>query len=280
VTTVNKNWQGAAKLVDPATPIRWGAFYVAEFRIRGMLKWAAAIVAFGLGNPVLYLLSIGVGIGAMVDKTQGSQGIDGVPYLTFLAPALLATAAIQGAMEEVTFPTIEGFHWTKMFYSINNTAISSKQIVDGVILSAMARCVLQVVLYELILVLFGALPLASLPVLTVASLIAGWGFAAVMLSVTVLVNDDDGFFAIVGRFVITPMFMFSGTYFPLSVLPIWLQWIGWISPVWHATDLGRALSYGHSVEPWLLVVHVFYLVALGVFGMATTYPQFKKKLAE
>lgn len=280
MSTINKTWQGAAKLVNPATPMRWGAFYVAEFRIRGMLKWAAAIVAFGLGNPVMYLLSIGVGIGAMVNNSQGSHGIDGVPYLTFLAPALLATAAIQGAMDEVTFPTIEGFVWTKMFYSINNTAISSKQIVDGVMLSAMARCVLQVTLYELILVAFGALPLASLPVLTLASLVAGWGFAAVMLSVTVFIKDDDGFFAIVGRFILTPMFMFSGTFFPLAALPIWLQWIGWVSPVWHATDLGRALSYGHHVEPWMLVVHVAYLAALGLVGMATTYPQFKKRLAE
>ena len=280
MSTINKNWQGAAKLVNPATPMRWGAFYVAEFRIRGMLKWAAAIVAFGLGNPVMYLLSIGVGIGSLVNKSQGSHGIDGVPYLTFLAPALLATAAIQGAMDEVTFPTIEGFVWTKMFYSINNTAISSRQIVDGVMLSAMARCLLQVTLYELILVLFGALPLASLPILTLASLVAGWGFAAVMLSVTVFIKDDDGFFAIVGRFILTPMFMFSGTFFPLSVLPIWLQWIGWISPVWHATDLGRALSYGHQVEPWLLVVHVVYLLAIGLVGMTTAYPQFKKRLAE
>jgi lipooligosaccharide transport system permease protein len=240
-----------------------------------MLKWVSAIIAFGLGNPVLYLLSIGIGIGSLV-KHQ----IDGVPYLTFLAPALLATAAIQGAMDEVTFPTIEGFIWTKTFYSMNATAITSRQIVDGVMLAAMTRCLLQVLLYELILVLFGAIPLSGLFVLTGASLLSGWGFAAIMLSVTVFIKDDDGFFAIVGRFILAPMFMFSGTYFPLTALPIWLQWIGWISPVWHATDLGRALSYGHQAEPWLLVVHVAYLGFLGVLGMITAYPQFKKRLAE
>ncbi len=275
MSAVQNNWTGAKTLVDPRVPIRWGAFYVAEFRIRNMLKWLSAIIAFGLGNPVLYLLSIGVGIGSMV-----KQQIDGVPYLTFLAPALLATAAIQGAMDEVTFPTIEGFVWTRVFYSMNNTAISSKQIVDGVMISAITRCFLQVLLYELILALFGAVPLGSIAVLTIASLLAGWGFAALMLSVTVFIKDDDGFFAIVGRFILTPMFMFSGTYFPLTALPIWLQWIGWISPVWHATDLGRALSYGHKIEPWLLVVHVVYLAVLGVIGMLTAYPQFKKRLAE
>lgn len=279
MSSVQSKWQGAKVLVNPAKPIRWGSFYVAEFRIKGMLKWWDALIAFGLGNPVLYLLSIGIGIGALVNQSTGGAGLDGVPYLTFLAPALLATAAIQGAMDEVTFPTIEGFEWNKTFFSINSTAISSRQIVNGIMLAAMARCVLQVVLYEVILVLFGALPLSSLPVLTVVSSLAGFGFAAVMLSVTVFIKDDDGFFAIVGRFVLTPMFMFSGTYFPLATLPIYLQWIGWISPVWHATDLGRALSYGTDTPIWLLAVHVLFPLALGVVGLLTAYPQFKKRLS-
>lgn len=279
MSSIETNWQGAKVLVNPAKPMRWGAFYVAEFRIKGMLKWWDAIIAFGLGNPVLYLLSIGIGIGALVNSSSGG-GLDGVPYLQFLAPALLATAAIQGAMDEVTFPTIEGFVWNKTFYSINATAISSRQIVNGVLLAAMARCLIQVTLYEVILVLFGAIPLASLPVLTVVSALAGFGFAAVMLSVTVAIKDDDGFFAIVGRFILTPMFMFSGTYFPLATLPIYLQWIGWISPVWHATDLGRALSYGAPVEGWLMLVHVAVPLTFGAVGLLTAYPQFEKRLAE
>jgi lipooligosaccharide transport system permease protein len=109
--------------------------------------------------------------------------------------------------------------------------------------------------------------------------LAGFGFAAVMLSVTVLIKDDDGFFAVFGRFVVTPMFMFSGTYFPLATLPLYLQWIGWISPVWHATDLGRALSYGADVPLWLLVGHVVVPLGLGLFGMFTAYPQFEKRLS-
>ena len=279
MSVVERNWTGAATLVDPAKPMRWGAFYVADFRIRGMLKWWDALLAFGLGNPVLYLMSIGIGIGALVDKGSGG-GIDGVPYLQFLAPALVATAAIQGAMDEVTFPTMEGFIWTKIFYAINSTAITARQIVNGVMLSAMARCVLQVSLYELILVLFGAIPLSSVPILTLVSALAGFGFAAVMLSITVFVKDDDGFFAIIGRFVITPMFMFSGTYFPLATLPLYLQWIGWISPVWHATDLGRALTYGADVADWLLLVHVAVPLVFGAVGMLTAYPQFEKRLSE
>ena len=279
MSTVQNNWQGAAKLVDPATPRLWGAFLVAEYRIRGMMKWWDAILAFGLGNPVLYLMSIGIGIGALVNKGSGG-GIDGVPYLEFLAPALLATAAIQGAMDETTFPTMEGFVWRKTFYAVGATAITPRQLVNGVMLAAMARCFAQVFMYEVILVLFGAIPLISLPILTLVSGLAGFGFAAVMMSLTVFVKDDDGFFAIIGRFVLTPMFMFSGTYFPLSTLPMYLQWIGWISPVWHATDLGRALSYGASVPGWLMLVHLLVPLTIGAFGLLTAYPQFAKRLSE
>ena len=98
--------------------------------------------------------------------------------------------------------------------------------------------------------------------------------------VTSFVKDDDGFFAIVGRFIIAPMFMFSGTFYPITTLPIYLQWIGWISPLWHATNAGRALSYGHAVEPWLMVVHTAYLALMIVAGFWMANRQFEKRLAE
>ena len=75
-----------------------------------------------------------------------------------------------------------------------------------------------------------------------------------------------------------PMFLFSGTFFPISNLPIYLQWIGWISPLWHGTQLGRDLSYG-MVEPmWLVVTHVVYLLAIGVLGWYLTARTFARRL--
>lgn len=271
------SWQGAATLVDPTVAMRWGAFYVAETRIRSMFKWWQSVVAFGLGNPILYLLSVGIGIGSMVDPNAAF--LEGQSYLTFLAPALLVSAGIQGAMEEVTFPTLEGFFWERTFYGMNSTSITGRQIVDGVMLASAARCFLQVLLYELVLFAFGAVSLASFVPLLVTSVVAGVAFASVMLAVTAFLKDDDGFLAIIGRFLITPMFMFSGTYYPIESLPSFLQWIGWVSPVWHSTDFGRAISYDHPVDAATMVIHVLYFVVTAAVGFYIAYPQFAKKLA-
>jgi lipooligosaccharide transport system permease protein len=115
--------------------------------------------------------------------------------------------------------------------------------------------------------------------LLLSSSFAALAFAAVMFAVTVKIKDDDGFFAIIGRFVIAPMFMFSGTFYPLENTPIYLQWIGWISPLWHATDIGRALSYGAQVDGWLMIVHFGFLIAMAIGGFAWVYPQFIKRLS-
>ena len=279
MTDTKLSWQGSTKILDVPKARIWAPWYVAEYRLRNMSKWLGAIVAFGLGNPVLYLLSVGIGIGALVDSTSGADNPIGVPYLTFLAPALLATAAIQAAMDETTFPTMQGFLWDKSFFAMISTQLMARDLVGGIMIASSIRCSFNTLIYAGVLVLFGAIPLTSVPVLVFAAIFAGISFAGVMLAVTSFVKQDDGFYAIVGRFVLTPMFMFSGTFYPLESLPIYLQWVGWISPVWHATNLGRNLSYGLEVAPWLLAVHVIFMGALLVVAMVVATRKFASRLS-
>lgn len=279
MTDTKLSWQGSSKILDVPKARIWAPWYVAEYRLRNMSKWLGAIVAFGLGNPVLYLLSVGIGIGALVDSTSGADNPIGVPYLTFLAPALLATAAIQAAMDETTFPTMQGFLWDKSFFAMISTQLMARDLVGGIMIASSIRCSFNTLIYAGVLVLFGAVPLTSVPVLVFAAIFAGISFAGVMLAVTSFVKQDDGFYAIVGRFVLTPMFMFSGTFYPLESLPIYLQWVGWISPVWHATNLGRNLSYGLEVAPWLLAVHVIFMGALLVVAMVVATRKFASRLS-
>lgn len=264
--------------VNPARAIRRGALAVAEYRLFTMTKWMGAIITFGLGNPIIYLVSIGLGIGALVDANTGGQGINGVPYLQFVAPALLATAAINSVQDEVTFPVLQGFVWDKMFYAMNNTPINSRQIANGVMLTAVLRGILTVIIYELVLLVFGAVPLASMFPLFFSSMLGALAFGGAMLAVTVRIENDDAMFSIIWRFVLAPMFLFSGTFYPLEQMPIYLQWIGWISPLWHSTQLGRFLSYGMPLEPWQLVMHIGLLVAVFVAGMLLAYPKFESRL--
>ncbi|MGA1670036.1 MAG: hypothetical protein ACO39F_04030, partial [Candidatus Nanopelagicaceae bacterium] len=95
---------GSLHLIDSRRIARRGALSVTEARLRNMWKFFWVIAFDALANPMLYLVSVGIGIGALVDANQGSDGVGGVPYLTFIAPALLATTAISGAMDEVVFP--------------------------------------------------------------------------------------------------------------------------------------------------------------------------------
>ena len=266
-------------VVDEKRAVKFGAWRVAEYRFYSMSKWMGAVIANGLGNPILYLISVGLGIGALVDSNTGGQGLGGVSYLMFVAPALLAAAAIQGVMDEVTFPTMDGFVWDKLFFAINSTSVSARQIADGVMIVALTRGLFTSGIYLAILVAFGAVPLSSVLGLMASSMLAAWGWSSIMLAVTARLERDEGYFAIIARFVVAPMFLFSGTFYPLYQMPIFLQPIGWVSPLWHATELGRNLSYGMEVDPLMFWVHIGYLAILGVVGMALTYPKFAERLS-
>lgn len=254
-----------------------GTLAVAEYRLRNMWKWKHAIVIYGLGGPFLYLASIGVGVGALVDANT-TGGIDGVTYLAFLAPALLASAAIQGGQDEAVFPVLAGFLWEKLFYGMHATSLTPKQIANGVLLAATFRTAFTAVAYWLVLFGFGAVSAASVFVLVPSAMFAGFAFAAFVMWIAARVEHDDGFFAVFGRFIVTPMFLFSGTFYPLSTLPLAAQWIGWISPLWHATEIGRALSYGDGATAPLFGWHVLFLATMSVLGLRLTHRQFERRL--
>ena len=255
-----------------------GSFYVFEARLLNMRKFAFEIIFASIANPVLYLVAIGVGVGSLVNQNSG--GIDGVEYLVFLAPALLANAAIQGTMDETIFPTLAGFLWNKGFYGINSTPLGGRQIAFGIFQAAMLRNIMTVLFYYAIMGAFGVLkaPHAWLAIPT--GILAGSAFGAVMMALAGVAKKDDYFFTFVGRFVITPMFFLSGTFFPLASMPIYLQWIGWISPLWHATNLGRLLTYGSDVSPLLVFIHITYLLTLTLVGLIAAIKIFEKRLAK
>ena len=255
-----------------------GSRYVLQARLVNMKKFAMIIVMYSVANPLLYLLAIGAGVGTLVNRSSG--GIDGVPYLVFLAPALLANAAIQGSMDETVFPTLGGFLWSKTFYGMNATPLGGRQIALGVYWAALVRNIFTVVCYYLVMMFFGVLKAPHAWLAIPAGILAGAAFGAVMLAFAGNVTNEDHFFTFVGRFVIQPMFFLSGTFFPLDSIPIYLRWIGWISPLWHATDLGRYLTYGHDISITLVWVHVAFLVAMIFVGLALAFRAFNKRLAQ
>lgn len=267
-------WTGSANLVRTPRVARWGSWYVAEARLREMSKWPGAIISVSFANPVLYLAAVGIGIGSLINV----NGIDGVPFLTFLGPALLCAAAIQATTDETLFPTLQGFKWEKTFHATRSTPVTSAQIANGVVLAAAIRAILAVVAYFLVLVAFGAVTSPRAWLAIPIAVIAGLAFGSVMAWVTAMVLNDDSFMSLVNRFVVTPMFLFSGTYYPLDTVPLALQPLGWISPLWHATELGRWASYGHSLSGTMLLIHLTYFIVVLGAGFALAHRQFAKRL--
>ncbi len=267
---------GSLAIVDINQIKARGALYVAESRILSIRKFLPAVISIAVASPTLYLIAIGLGVGKLINHHSG--GVDGVSYLTFLAPALLATAAIQTAMDEVVFTTIQGFKWGKIFYAMNATPLTGRQIADGVFLSAMLRTAFSVIVYGTVIYLFGGITSARGWLAVLVGLLAGAAFGALLLGISAWIKKDDQFFNILGRFIMMPLFLFSGTFYQLSTLPIYLRWVGWLSPIWHSTELGRFMTYGHHISPLMFVVHFTYLFVMLGFGLALAYHQFEARL--
>ena len=259
-------------------PRRFGSWYVAEHRIRGMRSYLQTIAVTAIGNPFVYLFALGVGLATLVDKNLGAGAVSGVGYLAFVAPALLATAAVTVAAEECTYPIMMGFKWNPIFYGMNAAPLTGNQIVNGMFIAVAVRIVPTCVVYFLVMLLFGAVP-SALGFFTIfAATFTGLSVGFVIAAFTSRIEEDRGQPAMIMRFGVTPMFLFSGTFFPLTQLPVYLQWVGWISPLWHGTELGRVFSYGAAEPVWLTAVHVVYLLALCLFGWRMTQRAVTRRL--
>lgn len=259
-------------------PRKLGWYYVLEHMVRAMRAYGWTIVAGALGQPLLYLFGLALGLAALI-STPVQDGGTSVRYLVFVAPALIAAAAIAVASEEMTYPVMSGFKWRRYFYGFSASPISAQQIATGVALAPAARMLAAVVPYYLIVWAFGGLETPATGWIGIISgVLAGLAFGTPLMAYAASIEDDKGQFALVQRFIFMPMFLFSGTFYPLSNLEWWLAWIGWISPLWHASELGRMAMYGKSIEPWLVVVHVVYLLVLAIGGYLLARRIFAKRL--
>ncbi len=263
MTSALSTTDGRVGLSPGAKPRRWGSWYVAEHRIRGMRAYAQTLIATSIGNPLIYLFALGIGLATLVDRGAGEVG--GVSYLVFVAPALLGLAAVTVAAEEFTYPMLMGFKWNPIFFAMNAAPISGAQIVNGIYISVIARMLPTALFYFMVMIFFGAVPLATGILIVPIAVLAAMSIGIVISSYTASIETDTSQMALIMRFGITPILLFSGTFFPLTQLPIWLQWIGWVSPLWHGTQLGRVVSYGMSEPLWLSAVHVLYPLALALF---------------
>jgi lipooligosaccharide transport system permease protein len=226
-------------------------------------------------SPVLFLTAMGLGLGAYVSD---SAAIGGVPYLVFLAPGLLAATAMQSASFEATFPIMGGLVWNRIFHAMYATPISPRDIALGNLAWIVARLTLITTIFTIVIVLFGAAESPLIVFAIPAAVLTGMAFAGPIAAFSAT-QKTPGKFAAIFRFGITPLFLFSGTFFPISSLPAALQAFAWLTPLFHGVALTRGLSLGTiTVDPIAAAVHVIYLTTLAIVGASLTIRNIRRKL--
>ncbi|MDQ1057504.1 lipooligosaccharide transport system permease protein [Arthrobacter globiformis] len=265
--------------VSAAKARRWGAFYYAEQVLRVMKGYGWSIFLYSVGQPAAYLFAMGVGLATLVD-TNAVSAFGGVSYIAFIAPALLVSAAVMTAANEFTFPVMDGFKWRRVYYGPHASPLTSEQIAAGQIIAVTLRFLLQSVIYFIIVAMFGASPSGWGWGSVLVATLAGLSFGLPLMAYAASIKEDKGQFAMVMRFIVMPLFLFSGTFFPLDTLPVLVRWIGWISPIWHGTELGRVMTFGYEESPVLTIIHVVFLLALAWFGWVLTKRQFIRRMGQ
>jgi lipooligosaccharide transport system permease protein len=257
---------------------RFGALYSAEHHVRVWRRYLGVNVASAIGTPVMYLFAFGVGLGVLVNANAGPGGVDGVSYLVFIAPALIATAAVTIASDEFTYPVMQGFKWNPIYVGMHAAPISARQVVDGVIIFVAVRIFATTLVYFLVMAAFGAVPLATGLLTVPIATLTGIAFGAPLFAYAAAQREDRGQFAVVQRVLVLPLTLFSGTLFPLEQLPVFLRPIGWLSPLWHGAELGRVASYAAERPAWMIAVHLVFLLALAIGGWRLTVRVTRKRL--
>lgn len=233
--------------------------------------WRGTVVS-GVLTPVLFLAAMGVGLGSLVD---GAGRLDG-GYLLFLAPGLMAATAMQTASFESSYPVMGGIKWVRTYHAMLATPLGVADILLGHLLFVAFRVLSVSAIYLGVIAAFGAVASAWALAAVPAALLTGMAFAAPIFAFAAAHENDAGFAAL-ERFGIVPLFLFSGTFFPVSQLPDAIQWLAYVTPLWHGVELCRALING-TAGLADSIGHVGYLVLWLAAGVAAAHVVFGRRL--
>jgi lipooligosaccharide transport system permease protein len=227
----------------------------------------------GFFEPLFYLLSIGFGLGALVGEVAGPGG-QPISYALFVAPALLAASSMNGAITESTFNFFFKLTYDKTFASILTTPLGPGDISLGELAWALLRGALYTIGFMAVMALFGLVRSPLILLTLPGAILIGFAFAAVGMAATSFMRTWQDFDLI--QLVILPMFLFSGTFFPLDSFPEPARILIQLTPLYHGVDLLRTLAVG-VVGPDTLI-HVGYLTLMGLLGLSIVSRRLDKLL--
>jgi lipooligosaccharide transport system permease protein len=243
-----------------------------EFQVYRRL-WRGLAASMFL-NPLLFLAAMGLGLGGLVDENAGH--VAGVTYLQFVAPGLMVASAVQLAAGESLWPVMAGVKWIRFYHGIVATPIRASDVFGGFVVWNAIRTMMGSTVFLMVAALLGAVVswwgLLAIPVaaLTAAAFCAPLG----AFSVT---QETDFAFPVIMRLGILPLFLFSGTFFPVSELPNWLEPLAALSPLWHGVVLARGATTG-EIGSLAVVAHVAALLVFVGVGSRFGVRDFTRRL--
>jgi lipooligosaccharide transport system permease protein len=228
-------------------------------------------------SPVLFLAAMGIGLGAFVDRSS-PEALGGVSYLAFLGPGLIAAQAMQTAAFESTYPVMAGIAWLKTFDAMLATPVRVRDVVIGKLLWIGARLTMVTGVFLVVMFLFGAVASSQAILSWPVAILTGLAFTAPIAAFSATQKRDNNFAALF-RFGITPLFLFSGTFFPITQLPELIRPVAYITPLYHGVQLSRDLALGTG-DAVSLLQHLGMLLAFIAVGVAACYVTFRRRLVK
>lgn len=236
-------------------------------------NWRATVTSTIL-NPVFFLVALGFGLGSQI---QPGAVTSGQSYAVYLMPALLASAAVQNAAGESTFPVLSGFKWSRVYWAITATPVTPDQVAGGQLLWISLRLLFSGLVFMVVGAALGVVSGPGIILSLLFSVLAGMAFSAPIVAFAATVTGEGNAFNPVFRFIVLPMTLFSGTFFPVSELPGYVQPLAWITPLWHGTELARGAAFW-DLSFWPAAGHVAYLLAMFVVGTWFAVRHYRRRL--
>lgn len=237
-------------------------------------NWRATVVS-SVVQPVLFLLAMGFGLGSQVQPT-GATG--GHAYVVYLAPALLVATSVQIAAFESTYPILSAFKWQQTYLGIAASPITPGQIFAGHLLWVALRLGVSGGAYLVVAALLDTLTGPGVLVSLLVAVLAGLAFSAPVAAYSATLETEGQQFSALFRFVVMPMTLLAGTFFPVSQLPVWVRPVAWLTPLWHGTELSRGAAYG-ALPLTEAAGHLAYLLVLLGAGTWFGVRTFTRRLA-
>lgn len=238
--------------------------------------WGTVFSSFLL--PVIYLAGIGLGVGGFIDRghrlTVGGEPVD---YLSFLAPGVLASTALAIAIGESTYRVYSQFEWDRTYEAMLATPLRVVDLLAGQLAFVVVRALVAVVVFLAVMAAFGTVRSPwAVAVVPVSALLAA-ACATPVFAFTASQHSESSF-SVLHRFVVIPIQLFSGVFFPIDQLPGLLRPLAYLSPLWHGVELCRAATLATPLG-WLAAVgHLGYLVAVTAVGFALAHRLFRRRL--